>query len=102
MVRQFQFAITDMDDLSPTPDYRKCDHLGVVPSLPEGADFETQQVGPSRGTKADGKAIQYVFWGRLLYAEMNGTDHVSGFAIMLNPHASFALEYNSDSYNYYN
>ena len=73
MIIQFQFGITDIDLLPETPDYSKCDPLGVVLSLAESADFDTHEVGPAQGIKDDGSVIQYVFWGRLIYAEMNGS-----------------------------
>jgi hypothetical protein len=91
-----------MDFLPPVPDYAKCQPLGVVPSLPAGGDFETSQVGPGQGIKVDGSPIQYVFWGRLLYREMNGTGHESGFALLVVPFGAGAGELDNDGYNYYN
>jgi hypothetical protein len=102
MIRQFQFAITDADSLPAEPDYTRCQPDGVAPSLPEGKEFDTRQVGPSQGVKPDGSVIQYVFWGRLLYSEMNRKEHASGFALRVGTHFPAAVEDSREAaYNYY-
>lgn len=104
LIKKYEFSFVDKDKLPITPDYSKCTQVGVVSSIANGDSFKTQKVGLSLGgeKRPDGKPVEYVFFGRLIYTDMNGRHHCSGFALMIAPIGCFALEYNSDSYNYYN
>jgi hypothetical protein len=100
MLGDLIFKIEDVRKLGAAPDYSGAQHLPIVTSLATRAAFETQPVGPV-GTAPPAPAIQYVFFGKLTYREMNGQPHESGFALMLGPHFAVACDYNSDAYNYY-
>lgn len=95
------FKIANVKDLPPTPDYSGGSPLSLVAALAQGADYDTQPVGTGAPQPTDGTVIQYVFYGRIEYTEMNGKDHASGFAIMLGTHFPAAQDYNNDAYNYY-
>ena len=101
---EFVFKIQDVATLASRPDYSQCAPLGIIDAMPakDDVEFNTQPVGLAiPGIKKNGDPIQYVFWGRLKYKEMNGTEHASGFALQLIPIVSGAASHNNDAYNYY-
>lgn len=102
MIQHFQYRFTDIEDFPTVPNYSQMLEFDTVPSLTPGDDFETQKVGVGGGClKPDGTPITFVFWGRLIYAEMNGKTRYSGFAFQLAPMGNLSLEYGGEPYNYY-
>jgi len=100
----FVFKIQDVDTLPAIPDYSVCDHLPVIDAMPakDTVEYDTQAVGLAVPGTKKGQPIEYVFWGRLRYREMNGILHTSGYALRLSPMFATAMSHNSDAYNYYN
>lgn len=96
-----EFKIEDITKLPAIPDYRGSNHLPVISTLAVGQDFDTMPVGPAPSRAPLAKSPQLVFFGRLIYREMNGKEHHSGFALQLAPMAAAAVEHTSDAYNYY-
>ena len=100
MITECVFEIEEVGNLPARPDYRLAHHLNIVGSLTVGQDFDTNPVGPATG---DTVMRELVFFGRLTYREMNGTEHHSGFGLRLVPFAAGTIEHGADAaYNYYN
>jgi hypothetical protein len=101
MIDRCEFRIADVATLPPNPDYTNMAVLGLPDVLAQNAECETQAVGPGGGGMKDGVAIEFVFFGRLLYREMNGKKHQSGFALRMAPMGAYAMVYENDAYNRY-
>jgi hypothetical protein len=99
---RIEYRFQNIETLPPKPDYSDFNIIGVPDVLPHGDKFECQPRGlGTPETKPDGNPVEYVFYGRLIYREMNGREHQSGFAYMLAPYGNMALVYANDAYNYY-
>jgi hypothetical protein len=101
LIDRIEFKIKDKKSLPTTPDYAGADVLAFIPSLAQDQEHETGEVGIAKATDDNGVLIEYVFFGRVIYREMNGTERHSGFAICMSPYFPAAVEFNSAAYNYY-
>ncbi len=104
IVEEFVLQIRDIDALPPTPDYRDaslvvCHAHAVTPDR----TFVTQRVGPSSAiAMKEGRPVQFVIFGRIVYRQLSGARHATGFAMSVSPHAPTASLYRNDAYNYWN
>lgn len=101
IIDRFEFKIAEKNSLPPVPDYSAADVLPVVTALPGGDDFSMQEFGPRPRENVDGETRELVVFGRVLYREMTGKHHVTGFALALSPFFPAAVEFSGDAYNYY-
>jgi hypothetical protein len=101
LIDRIEFKIKDKKTLPSAPDYDGADMLAFIPSLAQDQEHETGEVGVAKARDDSGAVIEYVFFGRVIYREMNGTERHSGFAISLSPHFPAAVEFNNAAYNYY-
>ena len=64
-------------------------------------EFTTGEIGPNSTLDKDGKPIEYVFFGKLSYAELGGAIHHTGFAIAVSTHMPAGSSYENPKYSYY-
>lgn len=104
IVDEFTLKIADADTLPPAPDYAEaslvvCNAHAVEP----GHTFVTQRVGPGAAIATkEGRPVEFVVFGRLVYRQLGGGRHATGFALRVSPLAPTAALYRSDAYNYWN
>jgi hypothetical protein len=104
IVDEFVLKIEDADALPHAPDYAEaslvvCNAHAVEP----GHTFVTQRVGPSAAIALkDGRPVEFVVFGKLVYRQLGGGRHATGFALRVSPLAPTASLYRSDAYNYWN
>lgn len=100
VVEECIIQLHDKDQLPETPHY-DLTFRGPVPRwLSANETFDTHPMGPAIRIK-DGRAIQFVVFGRLAYKELNGKEHHSGFAVEVSPHVAAFWGYPNDAYDYY-
>lgn len=83
--------------LPPVPDYSNAVPVGINRTIPVGESAETQTIGPA----VVGHNREMVAYGRLIYLELNGTRHHTGFSFAVSPVFPASVAYPSDTYNYY-
>jgi hypothetical protein len=103
IVEELVVKVQDIDTLPPTPDYSGAPPMGIERVIAAGAETEeTQGIGPGLGSgMKDGKAIQFVAFGRLTYKELSGKVHHTGFAVRVNPHFAGTASHNNTAYEYW-
>jgi hypothetical protein len=68
----------------------------------QNTGFETNEVGPARGTGTkNGQAIIFVLFGRLTYKDLSGAIHHTGFALEVSPHMPAFTPHHNPAYDYY-
>ncbi len=103
VVEEFILKIRDGDALPPSPDYSDaslivCNAHAVMP----GHAFVTQRVGPSAAiAMKNGKPVRFAVFGKLIYRQLSGARHSTGFALSVSPDAPTASVYRNDAYNYW-
>jgi hypothetical protein len=95
------FRIEDENILPNKPDYSNESLLSSRDTAAPDQEFETGEVGPATGQAKDGKPIHYVFFGRIIYEELNGKVHHTGFAFAVSPHIPAISGYKNDTYCYH-
>ncbi len=97
------FNIESTDNLSEIPDYTNAGELTCPSTIAAGAEFETNKVGPApeKGIK-DGKPINLSVYGKLIYKELDGTQHHTGYAVDVSPHLPCASTSKCKNYEYHN
>jgi len=104
IVEEFILKLGDSDALPPSPDYGAaslvvCNAHAVMP----GQTFVTQRLGPSSAiAMKEGRPVQFVVFGKIIYRQLSGARHATGFALSVSPHAPTASIYRNDAYNYWN
>jgi hypothetical protein len=104
IVEEFILKLCDIDVLPPHPDYSDaslvvCNAHAVMP----GQTFVTQRLGPSPAiAMKEGEPVQFVIFGKIIYRQLSGGRHATGFAMSVSPHAPTASVYRNDAYNYWN
>ena len=104
IVDEFVLKLEDADTLPPEPDYADaslvvCNAHAVEP----GHTFVTQRVGPTEAIATkNGRPVDFVVFGKLVYRQLGGARHTTGFALRVSPQAPTASLYRSDAYNYWN
>jgi hypothetical protein len=103
IVDEFILKIEDAETLPQEPDYGDaslvvCNAHAVEP----GHTFVTQRVGPSAAiAMKNGRPVEFVVFGKLVYRQLGGRRHATGFALRVAPQAPTASLYRSDAYNYW-
>jgi hypothetical protein len=94
------FKIIEESALGPTPDYSGAHPLAIRRTIAVDALAETTEVGPAPIGNAR-RGAQLVFFGRLTYTELNGTEHHTGFALKVAPNLPAYAQYQNPNYDYY-
>lgn len=89
------FKIVDRDTLGQFPDYTGFSSLAVVPVLATGGKFVPQPFG------VGGRTGKLVVFGRLIYKDVAGMAHSTGFAMDIASYMPTGSTYGGDSYNYH-
>jgi hypothetical protein len=102
LIKGCVFKIEDVDTLPPIPDYTNASPLNTVCTVAANETFTTNEFGPApeKGIK-NGKPIQFIIYGKLTYAELNGKIHHTGFAIEVSQHLPACRTYNKDAYEWH-
>ena len=104
IVEEFILKLCDIDKLPTGPDYSDpslvvCNAHAVMP----GQTFVTQRLGPSSAiAMKEGEPVRVVLFGKILYRQLSGTRHATGFALSVSPEAPTASVHRNDAYNYWN
>jgi len=104
IVEEFILKLCDIDELPTVPDYSEaslvvCNAHAVMP----GQTFVTQRLGPSSAiAMKEGEPVRFVLFGKIIYRQLSGARHATGFALSVSPHAPTASVYRNDAYNYWN
>ena len=102
IIERCEFKLIDKDVISVQPDYSNSQDLLTVAMVAQNTGFETNEVGPARGSGTkDGQAIMFVLFGRLTYRDLNAIEHHTGFAIEVSPHIAAFSPHNNPAYDYY-
>jgi hypothetical protein len=92
--------INAMKTLGQFPDYGGAFQLGVQRTISVGEMVETDETGPAP-TEENRKGEELVFFGRLVYSELNGRTHATGFALRVSPYMPATVPYQNRNYDYY-
>jgi hypothetical protein len=88
-----------LNSLGSVPDYTGALPLAVLRTVSVGETVDTDEVGPSPiGRNISG--VELVFFGRLIYKELNGKPHHTGFALRVAPMMPAHVPYGNDNYDY--
>lgn len=91
------FKFIETSELLAIPDYSLCESKLTCPAtLAAGKEFESSQVGPSPG-----KDVQYTIFGQLIYKDMAGIEHHTGFAIDISSQLLAASTNKNDLYDFH-
>jgi hypothetical protein len=96
LIEACAFKIEDKASLPQVPDYSNSSFLATSRTVRSGDIIETQSVGP-----APGRQNPLVFYGRVIYKELNGRTHHAGFALEMSWYVPACSPYNNDAYDYY-
>jgi hypothetical protein len=103
VVQECIIKFVDRDIIPAVPDYTNPIQLETQRWASPDQPFDTKPpIGPSptTGTK-NGKAIEFIVYGRITYTELNGAVHHTGFAVAVSPHMAAFSGYPNDAYDYY-
>ena len=100
IVTDCQFKIGEFNSLPLRPDYTGASQLGVQRTISVGETVETTETGPAP-TLANWRGAELVFFGRLIYSELNGRLHHTGFALRVAPMMPATVSYDNRNYDYY-
>lgn len=90
------FTIVDKATLPATPAFDDRQSLTIQQTISVGEIVETNEVGPALGNDSE-----LIFAGCIVYAELNGTTHETGFALAISPVMPVYVQHNNAKYNYY-
>jgi hypothetical protein len=90
------FYIRPTAELPEKPDYSGALELSCPQTLGSGASFETQRVGPGAHEN-----IALVFYGKVIYTELNGKSHETGFALEVSPNIAAYNALGNKAYDYF-
>ncbi len=99
-----EFVVRYMDEsVAPDiPDYSNPIFMRCPRTVAVDTEFETNRFGPaSQPDTPIENAAEYVFYGRITYRELNGTQHHTGFSIVVSPLMPATTSFPKDAYDYY-
>jgi hypothetical protein len=92
--------IVEMSTLGKLPDYGGAFQLGLQRTIGVGETVETEETGPAP-IQTNRQGAELVFFGKLVYSELNGKMHSTGFALRVAPFMPATVQYNNRNYDYY-
>jgi hypothetical protein len=99
IIEECSFKFEDINKVGEEPDYSGAGQLNTSSPMSVSQEFETNAVSPApTGANAN---TQYIMFGRLTYAELNGRQHHTGFALHISPHIAAFSRYGEAAYDYY-
>ncbi len=104
IVEEFIMKICNGEALPPVPDYSDASLVvSHAHAVKPGQTFVTQRVGPAASIALkEGKPVNFVIFGKIIYRQLSGARHATGFAMSVSPHMPTASIYRNDAYNYWN
>jgi hypothetical protein len=90
------FKISAQDALPAEPDYTQPGILTLPGTVGPNRRGKTNTVGPGPG-----RIGPLVFYGRVIYTELNGVEHHTGFALDVAPHMAAFTRRADAAYDYY-
>jgi hypothetical protein len=90
------FEIKPKAELPKKPSFSRIHTLSSPQTIASGDSFDTQRVGP-----AAHENIFLVFYGKVIYTELNGRSHETGFALEVSPNVAAYNVLNSKAYDYF-
>jgi hypothetical protein len=92
--------IAEMSSLGEFPDYSGGFQVGVQRTISVGETVETDETGPAP-TRTNQRGPELVFFGKMVYSELNGKLHNTGFALRVSPFMPATVQYGNKNYDYY-
>jgi hypothetical protein len=96
IVESCVFAIVDKSRLPAIPAYSPGMELSVQHTIAAAETVESSEVGPSPG-----RDEHLIFYGRIVYRELGGKTHETGFAIEMSHVMPAYVSHNNREYNYF-
>lgn len=101
-IEECRVGLIDKDLLPKIPDYENCPIQSAQQTVRPDKFFWTREIGAGEPIRMkDGKPVNFVVYGRLLYTDLMGNPHKTGFAVEMSPHMPVGSTLNNDAYNYY-
>jgi hypothetical protein len=101
IIERCEFKLIDKDLIAAKPDYNNSLDLITPAMIAQDTEFETNEVGPAPPSVKNGQPIQFVFFGKLTYKDLDGIVHHAGFAVEVSPHIAAFSPHNNSAYDYY-
>ena len=92
--------IVEMSTLGEFPDYSGGFQVGVQRTVAVGETVETDETGPAPAQQSR-QGAELVFFGKLVYSELSGKLHNTGFALRVAPFMAASVQYGNKNYDYY-
>jgi len=94
-------TLSPLEELSEVPDYGSAFKPMVVYTLTPNQTYTTQGIGPADtvATK-NGKPVDFVIYGRIIYRDMSGNLCRTGFAQQISPHMPVCSGIKNEAYTY--
>jgi len=101
-INECKIGIRDKDLLEDEPDYTDAADMPFVQILAPNRTFWTQAMGPSAPIRMkEGKAVQFVVFGKIKYKDLMGNDHETRFSAEVSPNMPVSSVLNKQAYNSY-
>lgn len=104
LVEDVQLTFVDRDLIPETPDYTEPSflHVSCDRTITAGCSAKTHPAGRApEFTVKDGKPMQLVVYGRVLYTDLSGTPHTTGFAFGVSPYFPAYSGWGDKAFEYY-
>ncbi len=89
VIRDCRFIFEDYTAMANEPDYSRCLQFGLPRTVAVGEEIEMQNpVGPAPGPN---NAAEKAMWGKVIYAELGGKTHTTGFCIRVSQYIAASV-----------
>jgi hypothetical protein len=103
LISEVFVILADKKTIADTPDYSGYRiQLTAPATLAVAGDFETGAFGPPAqpGVKPDDVTFHVIF-GQMVYKELNGAEHKTGFSVEVSPHMAAVSSHPNPAYDYF-